>query len=383
MNVVFTSSDPLPVHNTITVVQPSIDSVLSKVDLFADPSFKPIIPVLEETPVLLENEEEIFSLRGKMLYFDTAWKDVGMGNIKIIKNGKDEKARIVMRHDQTLKICVNYQVKLNDNLDWNTTDKTITWSTPGYVQDGIKVEKLQVKVRNVEIAKKFVSKFEEALKLVGKGKVKEPEKPKITFGTPSKVDAAQPQNSSGFSFGNTATVTAASEKTLVTTAAADSTKPATGFTFGSGSFSFGAATESTPTITPSFLFNTPTKVEPEKNKEEEVKNPFDNAAKKDSTFNFVFKPKSPSAKSPGRSANNSISEDQSDNKYHAEELQQTEIKALLSHAENKNLVVLEFRLSQSIGVFIKTIVTISSKSPQIPAKEWSKSKVLVSLENRR
>jgi E3 SUMO-protein ligase RanBP2 len=677
VNVVITSSDPLPAHNTIVtqptlsvtippqhikqnvqmsaIVQPSIDSVLPKVDLFADPSFKPIIPVLE-TSVLLENEEEIFSERGKMLYFDKAWKDVGMGTIKVIKNGKDEKARIVMRHDQTLKICVNYQVKPNDNLDWNTTDKTMTWGTPDYIQDGVKVEKLQVKIKNVEIAKKFVSKFEEALKLVGKGKVKEPEKPKITFGTPSKVDAPQPQitfggstvtptlfglkpkepekdakeppkqspfagfsfgkapgaenpnksftdifstlptnpappitagtvgapteeknrslsesheddyvptanfepviplpelvevktgeenedvvfehrakllrydasvkewkergigpmkvlvdkqdpskarllmrreqifklccnqlispdlkfsklpksetalswagpdfsenemktetlairfktaeltqefhnavlkvqdamkkvetkeppkvekkkeeskgfgdkfkpkvgswnceacyinnkaeelycvacdspkdstvpkkepkglldnlassgskfsfgmpaadttataksepqkfsfgSSGGFSFGTPTTTSSDSSgfsfsNTLVTTAAADSTKPATGFTFGSGSFSFGAATESTPAVAPSFSFNTPTKAEPEKKKEEEVKNPFDNAAKKDSTFNFVFKPKSPSAKSPGRSANNSISEDhQSDNEYHVEE----------------------------------------------------------------
>jgi hypothetical protein len=82
VNVVITSSDPLPAHNTVvtqptlsvtippqhikqnvqmsTVAQPSIDSVLPKVDMFADPSFKPIN--LEETSVLLGNEKEIFSI---------------------------------------------------------------------------------------------------------------------------------------------------------------------------------------------------------------------------------------------------------------------------------------------------------------------------------
>jgi hypothetical protein len=48
---------------------------------------------------------------------------------------------------------------------------------------------------------------------------------------------------------------------------------------------------------------------------------------------------------------------QSHVKRNAEELQENEIKALLSQAENKNLVVLEFELSESRRVFIETIVT--------------------------
>ena len=58
-----------------------------------------------------EAEEQTFKMRAKLFKFDREsreWKERGTGDVRLLKHRENLKTRLVMRRDQTLKVCANH-----------------------------------------------------------------------------------------------------------------------------------------------------------------------------------------------------------------------------------------------------------------------------------
>ena len=77
------------------------------------PHFEPVIPLpdLVEVKTGEEDEDVEFCARGKLYrWVKTEWKERGLGEMKILKNGKTGRHRVLMRREQVLKICANHLI---------------------------------------------------------------------------------------------------------------------------------------------------------------------------------------------------------------------------------------------------------------------------------
>ena len=100
--------------------------------------------------------------------------------MKFLKHKDTKKIRILMRRDKTLKICANHYRKLLDvffflilffqvnstlKLEPNVgSDRSWVYTTPDFSEEEQTTETFAVKLGNVDSAKEFKAKFEEAQK---------------------------------------------------------------------------------------------------------------------------------------------------------------------------------------------------------------------------
>ena len=137
--------------------------------------FEPIVSLPEVINVTSgeEDEEEMFVSHAKLYRFDNkTWKDRGVGNIKILKNVDKQKARIVMRRDQTFKICCNHWITSDMSLvPFGSANDSWLWFTPCDFSYGEpKAEKLVVKFKKQpDVAKEFKEAFDKAKHVVSGG----------------------------------------------------------------------------------------------------------------------------------------------------------------------------------------------------------------------
>ena len=64
-----------------------------------------------ETKTNEEMEEQQFKMRAKLFKFDRdsrEWKERGTGDVRLLKHKENNKTRLVMRRDKTLKVCANH-----------------------------------------------------------------------------------------------------------------------------------------------------------------------------------------------------------------------------------------------------------------------------------
>lgn len=78
--------------------------------------FEPVIRLTEkvETKTNEELEEQTFKMRAKLFRFDAnskEWKERGTGDVRLLKHSENNKTRLVMRRDKTLKVCANHYSK--------------------------------------------------------------------------------------------------------------------------------------------------------------------------------------------------------------------------------------------------------------------------------
>jgi len=118
-----------------------------------------------------DDEKEIFKLRAKLYrYFvdeedGSMWKERGVGDVRILKNIKTSQYRLLMRRDQTLKICLNHillpKMEIRNHA---SSDKALLWSTPADFADGeSKSETFCIRFGKPEGASDFKAKFEECV----------------------------------------------------------------------------------------------------------------------------------------------------------------------------------------------------------------------------
>ncbi|KAI8124673.1 RANBP2-like and GRIP domain-containing protein 1 [Lucilia cuprina] len=151
------------------------------------PDFKPIIPLPDEIEVRTgeEDEEVMFCHRAKLFrHLDKEWKERGIGDIKILKN-KEGSSRILMRRDQTHKICANHVItpELVLTVPKNET-KGFIWAANDFADESLQLEKFFVRFKLPETAKQFQEAFKKAQKEAEEKTTvtatKKEEKPKVT-----------------------------------------------------------------------------------------------------------------------------------------------------------------------------------------------------------
>ncbi|XP_075147018.1 nucleoporin 358 [Haematobia irritans] len=131
------------------------------------PDFKPIIALPDEIEVRTgeEDEEVMFCHRAKLFrHVDKDWKERGIGDIKILKN-KDGSSRILMRRDQTHKICANHKIIPEIILTAPKNElKCFIWAAHDFADEEVRLEKFLVRFKLPETAKQFHDAFKQAQK---------------------------------------------------------------------------------------------------------------------------------------------------------------------------------------------------------------------------
>ena len=113
-----------------------------------------------------ESEVCIYKNRAKLFRFrDGQWKGRGIGNAKLLRNDKEKKIRFVMRQEKTHKPVGNFAISAKPSCELKpmaNSDKAYMWVCNDFSDGESALEKLAIRLQNVEAAKEFKEKFEAA-----------------------------------------------------------------------------------------------------------------------------------------------------------------------------------------------------------------------------
>ncbi|KAF8069562.1 RANBP1C [Scenedesmus sp. PABB004] len=129
--------------------------------------YKPVVQLEEvETSTGEEDEQALVELKCKLYRFEAAgneWKERGLGVVKLLKHKENQKIRLLMRQEKTLKIRANHIVMPTSKLQEHAgSDKAWVWSAVDYADGEHKVELFCVRFGSPEKAQEFKKKFDEA-----------------------------------------------------------------------------------------------------------------------------------------------------------------------------------------------------------------------------
>ncbi|KAJ5098484.1 hypothetical protein N7532_005485 [Penicillium argentinense] len=134
-----------------------------------DVHFEPVIRLTEkvETKTNEEAEEQAFKMRAKLFKFDREskeWKERGTGDVRLLKHKENQKTRLVMRRDKTLKVCANHYIVPDMKLSPNVgSDRSWVWNAAADVSEGEpEAQTLAIRFANSDNANAFKEAFEKA-----------------------------------------------------------------------------------------------------------------------------------------------------------------------------------------------------------------------------
>jgi len=132
-------------------------------------------PAVEVKKVIKEEgEEELFRMRAKLYRWASEtneWKERGLGDMKILKHEMSGKVRVLMRRDQTFKVCCNHYLDPTMQLkDHNGSEKAWIWNAMNDFSDDageltVKEELFAIRFKTAEKAQEFKVKFDEGKEL--------------------------------------------------------------------------------------------------------------------------------------------------------------------------------------------------------------------------
>ena len=130
-------------------------------------NFQPIVKLPDAVVDLKSGEEGlnvIFSERAKLFRYDatgSAWKERGVGVMKLLRHPTTGRVRVLMRRDQVHKICANHVVTDEMEVkDMPSSDRAVTWFSPADFADGsAKPEMLSARFRTPELVAQFKIAF--------------------------------------------------------------------------------------------------------------------------------------------------------------------------------------------------------------------------------
>lgn len=129
--------------------------------------YEPLVSLSEvETKTGEEDEEITFKIRAKLFRFSkelNEWKERGTGEVRILRHKKNDKMRLLMRREKTLKICLNHYVNPEVELTENVgSDRSWVWPGVDYA-DGERDESLfAIRFRDSTNAKEFKQAYDDA-----------------------------------------------------------------------------------------------------------------------------------------------------------------------------------------------------------------------------
>jgi len=131
-----------------------------------DVDFVPVVKLTKEvvTKTNEENEEQVFKMRAKLFKFDRdtrEWKERGTGDVRLLKHQENQKTRLVMRRDKTLKVCANHYIVPDMTLSPNVgSDRSWVWNAAADVSEGEpEAQTLAIRFANSENANLFKDAF--------------------------------------------------------------------------------------------------------------------------------------------------------------------------------------------------------------------------------
>ncbi|KAL7421498.1 Ran GTPase binding protein Sbp1 [Cryptotrichosporon argae] len=134
-----------------------------------DPQFEPVIKLTEQVAAKTHEEDEdvVFKMRAKLFRFAKAeleWKERGTGDVRLLAHKETKKIRLLMRRDQTLKVCANHVVTSDMKLAPNIgSDRSWVWNVAAdYTEGEPSAETLAIRFSNSENANAFKKAFEDA-----------------------------------------------------------------------------------------------------------------------------------------------------------------------------------------------------------------------------
>lgn len=296
VNVVITSSDPLPAHTTITSSQPllsvtippqhiknyfgqeannfpttitsslvnepgSDDQDLTNIsgdetateedDYDESADYEQVTPEIQDSSIPIQAsivDIIYFSGHGKLFRFaEKEWKERGVGEVKIFKTINDSNMRLTMHRDDTKTICANHLITGDMKLDpMPKQQSSFVWAASDFSSGVSVTEKFVVKFKGIEQANGFKAAFDRAVK-EAMTSAKPPTQPnmlskseKIIFNaTPTDPPPSQPQVApplelpkTSFTFGMNNLNKPAEPKIIDSTAKPN---PFANFTFGAAS----------------------------------------------------------------------------------------------------------------------------------------------------
>ena len=132
---------------------------------------------LEEVEVVSGEEEEevIYSQRGKLFVYgetlldvgsgNKTWKERGIGDIRILKHKEHQRMRVLMRQEKTMKVIVNHALDPRITLEPNAgSDRSWVWSAFDFAEGELKETVFAIRFADSDIANNFKKVFEESQK---------------------------------------------------------------------------------------------------------------------------------------------------------------------------------------------------------------------------
>ena len=94
----------------------------------ADVHFEPVVHLTKQVETKTNEEAEAaeFKMRAKLFKFDREakdWKERGTGDVRLLKHKENQKTRLVMRRDKTLKVCANHYGMCEAVARWITIEE--------------------------------------------------------------------------------------------------------------------------------------------------------------------------------------------------------------------------------------------------------------------
>lgn len=117
-----------------------------------------------------EDEKILFNERAKLFRFDAEaeppqFKERGVGQMKILEDSTTGKRRVVMRREQVHKLAANFYLSQGMKLTEmpKSEGKAYIWIANDFADEEPKMEKLAVRFKTAEQAKKFKAVFDDSV----------------------------------------------------------------------------------------------------------------------------------------------------------------------------------------------------------------------------